>query len=238
MVRRESAAALGESLASDLREARALQVRGGLSPAELERLANDAAAAARAAATERDDLAERARATRERLLALERAIAEREGIPPAARALAEQGETIALSALEVEPGAERAVAAALGRIGSAVLARDPQAGLEPCSNVHGGAGLRQSRPCSPAGTRSELVDALPVVAARGALLTVRAPAVTAEGFGFDPARGELWFAGETAEAVLLEMDARRRSLADEADELTARAEAAAHAAADAGVARR
>ena len=62
---------------------------------------------------------------------------------------------------------------------------------------------------------------------------MRAPAVTVEGFGFDPARGELWFAGDTAEAVLLEMEARRRSLADEADELTARAESAAQAADDA-----
>src|SRR5262249_55331332 len=58
-------------------------------------------------------------------------------------------------------------------------------------------------------------------------------AVTPEGFGFDPQRGELWFAGDTAEAVLLEMQARRRELADEADELAARARTAARAAEEA-----
>jgi chromosome segregation protein len=51
--------------------------------------------------------------------------------------------------------------------------------------------------------------------------------VTEEGFAFDPDRGELWFAGETAEAVLLEMDARRRMLADETVDLEAQARAAA-----------
>jgi chromosome segregation protein len=48
------------------------------------------------------------------------------------------------------------------------------------------------------------------------------PAVTPEGFGYDPQRGELWFAGETAEAVWLELEARRRALAAEVDELDAR----------------
>ena len=51
------------------------------------------------------------------------------------------------------------------------------------------------------------------------------PAVTVEGFGWDPVRGELWFAGETAEAVWLELEARRRALAAEVDELDARASA-------------
>src|SRR5262249_13639406 len=51
-------------------------------------------------------------------------------------------------------------------------------------------------------------------------------------------RGELWFAGETAEAVLLELEARRRSLAAEVDQLTARAAEAANIAADATVAAR
>jgi hypothetical protein len=55
-------------------------------------------------------------------------------------------------------------------------------------------------------------------------------AITIEGHGYDTECGELWFAGETAEALLLEMDARRRSLADEADELDGRAAAAAAAA--------
>ena len=35
--------------------------------------------------------------------------------------------------------------------------------------------------------------------------------ITTEGHGYDAERGGAWFAGETAEAVLLEMDARRRS---------------------------
>src|SRR5205814_635541 len=50
--------------------------------------------------------------------------------------------------------------------------------------------------------------------------------VTRAGHCFDAERGELWFAGETAEAVLLHLDARRRALAREADELERRAEAA------------
>ena len=45
------------------------------------------------------------------------------------------------------------------------------------------------------------------------------PAVTREGYGYDPQRGELWFAGETAEAVLLELETRRAALADEAKAL-------------------
>jgi chromosome segregation protein len=49
--------------------------------------------------------------------------------------------------------------------------------------------------------------------------------VTTEGFGYDPERGELWFAGETAEALLLELQARRRSLASELDVLRTRLEA-------------
>ena len=52
------------------------------------------------------------------------------------------------------------------------------------------------------------------------------PAVTPEGFGYDPERGELWFAGETAEAMLLELQARRRALAAELDELARAARAA------------
>ena len=51
--------------------------------------------------------------------------------------------------------------------------------------------------------------------------------VTREGFAFDPARGELWYAGEAAEAVLLELEARRRSLEAEIVELDAAAERAA-----------
>jgi chromosome segregation protein len=72
----------------------------------------------------------------------------------------------------------------------------------------------------------ELVAELPVVP-RDQLLASRVPAVTVDGIGWDPGRGELWFAGETAEALLLELEARRRRLAVEVDELTRRADAAA-----------
>src|SRR5206468_13053732 len=71
---------------------------------------------------------------------------------------------------------------------------------------------------------SELVRGLPVVP-KDELLSSPVPAVTREGFGFDPERGELWFAGETAEAVWLELEARRRALAEEVDELDAQASA-------------
>src|SRR5581483_8227336 len=61
---------------------------------------------------------------RGRLAALEHALAEREGLPPAARALAEEGEQLALSLLDVEPGAERAVAASLRHRAAALVAPD------------------------------------------------------------------------------------------------------------------
>src|SRR5207237_6810239 len=70
----------------------------------------------------------------------------------------------------------------------------------------------------------ELVGELAVVP-KDELLQSTAPAVTAEGFGYDPQRGELWFAGETAEAVWLELEARRRALEAEAEELEAAAAA-------------
>ena len=76
---------------------------------------------------ERERSREQARVARERLPALERSLAEREGLPPAARALAEQGERLALSLLDVEPGIERAVAAALGHRASALVADDARA---------------------------------------------------------------------------------------------------------------
>src|SRR5438094_657473 len=63
--------------------------------------------------SEREALGEQAGLLEERLRALDRALAEGEGLPPAARALAEEGERIAFSLLEVEPGMERAVVAAL-----------------------------------------------------------------------------------------------------------------------------
>ena len=224
-LRHESALALVERLRGDLAEAAA--AADCPDPAELERAANEAAAAARVAASQRDGLAERARAARERVAALERSLAEREGIPPAARALAESGERLALSLLQAEPGTERAIAAALGSRASAVLADDASAGLALLERARE-AGLGSLTVLIGADPQA-LVASLPVVPAAELLAQTR-PAVTAEGFGYDPARGELWFAGETAEAVLLEQDARRRALAAESEQLAAGAEAAARAA--------
>jgi chromosome segregation ATPase len=159
---------------------------------------------------------ERLRTTRERLAAVERALAEREGLPPAARALAEQGARLALSELQVEAGRERAVAAALGVRASALLVDDVQAGLKLLEQAHA-AGLGNltvlvgARP-------AELVEGYAVVP-KDELLRSPVPAVTSEGFGYDPDCGELWFAGETAEAVWLELEARRRALAAEINRL-------------------
>jgi chromosome segregation protein len=168
---------------------------------------------------ERESLREQARLARERLQSLERALVEREGLPPAARALAEEGERLALSTLDVEPGSERAVAAALGHRAGALIAEDARAALALAERARA-AGLgsvvvltRDAR---------ELVRKLPVVP-KDQLLHSQVTAVTPEGFGYDPQRGELWFSGETAEAVWLELEARRRALAAEADELDARA---------------
>ena len=200
-LRRESAEALLERLRAELsRPRRVLDAR---------------------VRAEREALAEQARVARERLQTLERALAEREGLPPAARALAEEGERLALSLLDVEPGRERAVAAALGHRAPALVATDARAALALAERARA-AGLgsvivltRDPR---------ELVRELPVVP-KEELLHSQVPAVTPEGFGYDPQRGEIWFAGETAEAVWLELEARRRALAAEVEELEARVDA-------------
>jgi chromosome segregation ATPase len=159
---------------------------------------------------------ERLRIARERLAAVERALAEREGLPPAARALAEQGARLALSELVVDAGQERAVAAALGPRASGVLADDLQSGLALLERARA-AGLGNLTVL--VGTRpTELVERYAVVS-KAELLASPVPAVTPEGFGFDPGSGELWFAGETAEAVWLELEARRRALEREVEEL-------------------
>ncbi|HEU0247988.1 MAG TPA: AAA family ATPase [Gaiellaceae bacterium] len=189
----------------------------------LELEAARAAEAARVAERERVELAERAVLVRERARALEQALAEQEGLPPAARALAEQGARLALASLEVQPGMERAVAAALRSRASAVIATDPAVGLALLQRARA-AGLG-SLTVLTGPAPQDLVGEFPVVEL-DALLDVRVPSVTAEGFGYDPARGELWFAGETAEAVLLELQARLQVLSGEACELEERAAAA------------
>jgi len=167
---------------------------------------------------ERESLREQARVARERLQTLERALAEREGLPPAARALAEEGERLALSLLDVEPGNERAVAAALRHRAAAIVADDARTALALAERARA-AGLGSIVVL----TRPPVAD-LPVVP-KDQLLQSPVPAVTPEGFGYDPQRGELWFTGETAEAVWLELEARRRALTGEVDELEARASA-------------
>jgi chromosome segregation protein len=170
---------------------------------------------------ERATLADELHLSEERLRTLDRALAEREGLPPAARALAEDGERIALSLLEVEPGRERAVAAALGRTASAVVRDDPAGALALLERARD-SGLG-SLVVLVGRDPAQMVSEMPVVS-KEELLASPVAAVTSEGFGYDPARGELWFAGETAEALLLELQARRRSLAAEVDELRARLE--------------
>ena len=230
-MRAESVSVLRESVRVELAESDAVARRPGPSPADLEVAANTAAAGARAAAHARDDLAERAAIAKERLAALERSLAEREGIAPAARMLADEGAELALSLLDVAPGAERAVAAALGWGASAVMADDAAAGLALLQRARD-AGLGSlavlvgKRP-------AERVAELPVVPL-DELLSATVPSVTGDGFGYDPHRGELWFAGEAAEAVLLELENRRRTLAAEVEELQAQSRVAEVAAAKAG----
>ncbi|MBV8064789.1 MAG: AAA family ATPase [Actinobacteria bacterium] len=166
---------------------------------------------------ERAALTEQVRLHEERVRALDRALAEREGLPPAARALAEQGERIALSLLDVEPGMERAVAAALRQQASALVADD----------AHAAFALLERARAAGLGSLTVVIGRrepkLPVVS-KEQLLSSTVPAVTPEGFGYDPVSGELWFSGETAEALLLELQARRRELAAELDALRRRAQ--------------
>jgi chromosome segregation protein len=226
-VQRETATRMIARLRSELADAEADAARPGPSPEELEQKALYARAAAREAAHARDTLAERTLTAHERLATLERSLAEREGIPPAARALAEQGERLAMSLVDVEPGTERAVAAALGSRASALVAPTAQAALELLEKA-AAAGLGSLRVLAGRDPR-ELVAELTIVD-RAELLDVSVPSVTREGYGYDPQRGELWFAGETAEAVLLELEARRVALAVEAKSLAEQSHAAERAA--------
>ncbi len=226
-LRSETACALRDRLAQELGALEPTATGETDSRRTLEREAAECSSAARHAVTERDRLAEQARLAKERLRSLERVLAEQEGLPPAARALAERGARLALGALEIEPGSERAVAAALRSRASAVLAENPSAGLELLerARTEGLGSLIVLAGAEP----QELVREFPVVP-KEELLGVSVPSVTREGFGYDPARRELWFAGETAEAVLLELEARRRELEAEVVDLDRRALEAVHVA--------
>jgi chromosome segregation protein len=161
-------------------------------------------------------LLERAQVADARAAALERAIAEREGLPPAARALAEEGARLALSAARVEAGHERAVAAV---VGGALVADTPEEALRLVEQARR-RGLGNLTVVVPRGRG--LLDGVTVVPVEE-LLSSPGPAVTLEGHFYDPARGVLSFSGETAEAVLLELEAQRRRLVDEAARLRAEA---------------
>jgi chromosome segregation protein len=219
---RESAARLRGDAARELAEA-CTHATGGPSPEALGNAADEADRAARAAARERDDLLARAELARQRLAALDGSLAEREGLPPAARALAESGERLVLAEIEASPGAELAVAAALGRLGSGVVVDDAVRGLELVRQAQT-AGLGSLVVLVGRDPR-RIVESLPVVELE-ALLASPVPAVTKDGIGWDPERGELWFAGETAEALLLELEARRRKHAAELARLEGEAQAA------------
>jgi chromosome segregation protein len=214
-LRAESASALLERFSAETPTAPEQQ-EGQSALARLEVEAVRTAEAARNAERERTAVAERAALVGERMRALEQALAEQEGLPPAARALAEDGARLALAALDVAPGAERAVAAALRTRAAAVIADDPAVGLALLQRARA-AGLG-SLTVLAGRSPQDLVGEYPVVAL-DALLDVTSPSVTPEGFGYDPGRGELWFVGETAEAVLLELQGRRTALAAEAKAL-------------------
>jgi chromosome segregation protein len=228
-----------QALVADARaELGAAEEAAALDPVRLEQEATAGAAAAREATSVRDTLAERARVVLSRLEALDRALAEREGLAPAARALAERGERLALSLVDPEAGGEKALAAALGPRASALVADDAAAALALVEKARAeglGNVVVLLRDRAEALLRS--VEVVP----REELLSSSRPAVTAEGHGFDPDRGELWYAGETAEALLLELQTRRKALAAEGEELAkqaADAEAAAlRCAAEAATAR-
>jgi chromosome segregation protein len=228
-LRSESATALLERLRAET-PAHPDPSEGQSELARLELEAARAADAARGAERERTAVTERAALLRERVRALEQALAEQEGLPPAARALAKDGARLALAALDVTPGAERAVAAALRTRASAVLADDPTVGLALLQRARV-AGLG-SLTVLAGRTPQDLVGEYPVVPLE-TLLDVAQPSVTPEGFGYDPARGELWFVGETAEAVLLELQGRRTALAAEVHALDAEVEAVTRAAEEA-----
>ena len=198
-LRRESAGSLVESLRQAASRPR---LRTGPTQADLRR----------------QKLREEAELARERLAALERTLAEREGVPPAARALAESGHELLLSRLDVAPGDERAVAAALRGRGAAILAPDEEAALRLVEEARA-RGLGSLHVVV-----DDRVDEFEIVE-RDELLGRDGLAVTREGVAYDPARREVWFAGEAAEAVLLELEARRRSLAEEVQELDRQTEA-------------
>jgi len=263
-LRRES---LGSSLGrsrQELSEAEALEQSGAPSYQEIEKAEARAAARERELAQECDRACERARHAAERLSVLERSIKEREGIPPAARALAEAGELLALTLLEVEPGYEQAVAAALAwraaasdRAGSKARLRfagEGRAGrgwatgrcarlrrcLRPGQARSEGSGAAGGRPSARRARRGRQEGA--EAARRHLAGAARAPyrgslgrRRHARGHGYDATRGELWFSGSATETLMLELDVRHRALEGEVKQLFGEAAEAEKALGRAGV---
>ena len=236
-LRRESLGASLEHSRAELSEAEALEQSAAPSYQELEKAEARAAARERELALECDRLCERARHAAERLSTLEHSIEEREGIPPAARALAEAGELLALSLLEVEPGYEQAVAAALAWRAAALIASDPKRGLDLLEKARqkglgnlavvlasgsttgadeNEAPLAGARPLLElvSGDRraQKLLEGIWLVGLEQLTEARSGVVVTREGHGYDAARGELWFSGSATEALMLELKSRRRAL--------------------------
>jgi chromosome segregation protein len=250
------AAALGAEAARARRLADAPRDESPLAElAEAEAELREAATASRSALEERERLTTAARLAEERLRSLDRSLAERDGLPPAARALAGAGAQLALSFVDVDEGYERAVAAALFPRAAAVLADDPVGALALAERARGeGLGtlsvLVRSSPAGPgeagpppvAGAErlierirvlpggevvAALLDEVWVVTIEDLPRVAHGVAVTTEGHGYDPRRGELWFVGVAAESVMMELHARRRALAAEVERLRAAADEAA-----------
>ena len=244
LMRRESLGASLELARAELVEAEALERSGAPSYQELEQAEARASTRARELALECDRACERARHAAERLSTLERSIEEREGVPPAARALAKAGELLALSLLEVEPGYEQAVAAALTWRAAALIAPDAKRGLnllekarqEGLGNLAvvlaSGADKHEAEKKPPfAGARplAELVsgdrrvrallDGIWLVELEQLSQAGSGVVVTREGHGYDATRGELWFSGSATEALMLELEARRHALESEVGQL-------------------
>jgi chromosome segregation protein len=247
-LRRES---LGSSLGrsrQELSEAEALEQSGAPSYQEIEKAEARAAARERELAQECDRACERARHAAERLSVLERSIKEREGIPPAARALAEAGELLALTLLEVEPGYEQAVAAALAWRAAALIAPDPKRGFDLlekarreglgnlavvlASGAASGPDRREAKEAAPlAGARplvelaagdrraQKLLEGIWLVPLERLTEARSGVVVTREGHGYDATRGELWFSGSATETLMLELDVRHRALEGEVKQL-------------------
>ncbi|MGI9657715.1 MAG: chromosome segregation SMC family protein, partial [Gaiellaceae bacterium] len=220
---------------------------------QAEQASRSCAAESRAALEQRERLEQGASLAAERLSTLERSLAEREGLPPAARVLADEGRDLALSTLDVDPGYERSVAAALSWRGSAVLAggtEDAVALLErsrrdglgtlgvvmstprPTQAVaalpHGATSLAEhARAHDGGGPIEQLLANVSLLPLERLTEISTGMAVTKDGHCFDADRGELWYEGETARTVLMSLETRRRELAHEVSELRTQAEQAA-----------